>query len=235
MPQSQLPWRQRRDIVLLASLLVAFALLWAVHVVVELAMGQRGFYDVWLLRALRHADNPADALGPGWVEEAARDVTSLGGPIIVALVTVSVFGYLLLSRRVRLAALVLTAVLGGWGLNELMKVAFNRPRPEVVPHLVEVSSYSFPSGHSMLSAILYTTLAALLARVQPTRRLRLYVLAVGVVLMVLVGCSRVYLGVHYPSDVLGGWCIGVGWSLAVAVVAAKLQARGEVEPARDGA
>jgi undecaprenyl-diphosphatase len=126
--------------------------------------------------------------------------------------------------------LVAIAASTGGGLSTLMKVLFARERPDIVPHLSIATSPSFPSGHSMLAAVIYLTLGALLARFARRRRLRAYVLAVALLLTVLVGSSRVYLGVHYPSDVLGGWMAGLGWALLCWLAARYLQSRGAVEP-----
>jgi undecaprenyl-diphosphatase len=125
--------------------------------------------------------------------------------------------------------LVLISVLGGFTASELLKQFFQRERPSVVPHLVVVQSLSFPSGHSMLSAVTYLTLGALLIKTVADRATRVYVLAFAVLLPVLVGASRVYLGVHYPTDVLAGWCAGLAWAVLCSIVAEWLQKRGAVE------
>ena len=113
-------------------------------------------------------------------------------------------------------------------LSTVMKELFGRDRPDVVPHLVAVTSSSFPSGHSMLAAILYLTLGALLARFA-ARRTKVYVLTVALLTAFLVGASRVYLGVHWPTDVLAGWSLGATWALVCWLAMLWLQARGEVE------
>jgi undecaprenyl-diphosphatase len=125
--------------------------------------------------------------------------------------------------------LVLIATLGGWGLGLLLKAVFGRPRPSVIPHLVEVQSLSFPSGHAMMSAVVYLTLAALLAQLSAQWAQRVYILAVGLLLTLLVGLSRVYLGVHYPTDVLAGWSAGLAWAILCWLVGRWLQRRGIVE------
>jgi undecaprenyl-diphosphatase len=114
-------------------------------------------------------------------------------------------------------------------LSTALKLGFARPRPDLVPHGVRVYTASFPSGHAMLSAVTYLTLGALLARVQPQRRVKAFLLGLAIALTVLIGMSRVYLGVHWPSDVLAGWCGGAAWASLCWFVALQLQRRGEVE------
>jgi undecaprenyl-diphosphatase len=111
------------------------------------------------------------------------------------------------------ALLLLLSVAGGWLISNGLKLGIARPRPDIVPHLIDVSDLSFPSGHAMLSAVTYLTLGALLSGMQRDRALKIYVVSIAVSLTVLVGISRVYLGVHYPSDVLGGWCAGAVWAV----------------------
>jgi undecaprenyl-diphosphatase len=175
-------------------------------------------FDEQVLRALRRADNPGEPLGPRWLSEAARDVTALGSLTVLALVVISVCGFLVFVRRWRTLALVLGATLGGAGVNSLLKNLVARPRPSVVPHLTWVLSESFPSGHAMLSAIVYLTLGALLSELVQARWLKAYLLTVALGLTLLIGLTRVYLGVHYPTDVLGGWIAGLGWALVAALV-----------------
>jgi len=125
----------------------------------------------------------------------------------------------------------LIAVLGGLALNNLLKFVFARPRPEVVSHAPRVFTTSFPSGHATLSAIAYLTIAALLARAYPSPVLDFYFMSLAALVTVLVGLSRIYLGVHFPTDILGGWCIGTAWAIGCWVLLAWLQQAGQIEPA----
>jgi undecaprenyl-diphosphatase len=128
------------------------------------------------------------------------------------------------------ARFLLAAVIGGWLLQKGLKALIGRPRPEVVPHLMPVDSTSFPSGHSMMSAIIFLTLGVILSRLELKRpHLRIYFLSVAFLLTGLVGLSRVYLGVHYPTDVLAGWTAGLVWAMLCSLVAEYLQRRGAVE------
>jgi undecaprenyl-diphosphatase len=159
-----------------------------------------------------------------------RDLTALGSATVLVLFVLAVAGALLARRQHHALVLLLVAALGGMLLNILLKPVFGRPRPDAVLRLVEVKSLSFPSGHAMGSAIIYFTLAALLARLVEARALKLYFLGLAALLTFLVGASRVYLGVHYPSDVLAGWTVGLAWALLCWTVARYLQGRGSVEP-----
>lgn len=176
-------------------------------------------FDERVLLSLRRADNPAEPRGPRWLAEAARDVTALGSGAVLALVVSAVGGFLVLVRRWRTLALVVGSTVGGVVVNTLLKSLFARPRPTVVPHLTYVLTESFPSGHAMLSAIVYLTLGALLAQLVEQHWPRAYLVGVALTLTLLVGVTRVYLGVHYPTDVLGGWMAGLAWALLTAVLA----------------
>lgn len=179
--------------------------------------------------ALRSSDDPPRPIGPAWAQEAARDLTSLGSIMVVTLTTAAVAGYLFLAQKPGVAWLMLLAVAGGIGLNNVLKLLFPRRRPEVVTPAARVFTTSFPSGHATLSAIAYLTIGALLSRAFPGAALSLYFMTLAVVLTVLVGFSRVYLGVHYPTDVLAGWCIGAAWAIFCWVLMAWLQTQGRVE------
>jgi undecaprenyl-diphosphatase len=185
------------------------------------------------LRAMRRADDPSRPIGPRWLPEVGRDLTALGGVAVLSLTTVFVAGYLLIVRKYHAMWLVLAATLGGLLISTLLKHLIDRARPDLVPHLSHVYTSSFPSGHSMLSAVVYLTLGALLTRLASERRVKLYFLAAALLLTFLVGVSRVYMGVHYPTDVLAGWTAGLVWALLCWLVARYLQRRGAVEKDAD--
>lgn len=190
--------------------------------------------DESLLLALRNPADLSDPIGPGWVEEMGRDFTALGGVGVLVLITLGSLGYLLLAKRYRAALFASIAVPGGILLSTVMKMGFDRPRPDLVPHEAMVYTASFPSGHSMMSAVTYLTLAALLTRVQPALRLKAYLLIVAILLTLLVGISRVYLGVHWPTDVLAGWTAGASWAALCWIVMRWMQRRGQVESEQSG-
>jgi undecaprenyl-diphosphatase len=174
--------------------------------------------DESVLLALRNPADLSDPVGPIWFEELVRDLTALGSTAVLTLVVLAVAGFLYLSGRPRKAAGVVIWSAAGTALSHMSKLGFARPRPELVPHGAEVYTHSFPSGHAMLSAVIYLTLGVMLASAQEDRRIKFYVLSLAVLLTILVGMSRVYLGVHWPSDVLAGWALGasfacLGWLL----------------------
>ncbi|MBU8895904.1 phosphatase PAP2 family protein [Corallococcus sp. M34] len=184
------------------------------------SLGATQALDERAVLALRRPEDVAVPRGPRGLADAARDVTSLGGAPVLMLVTVGACGFLWSSRRRRDAVWLGGGVLLGWGLNTVFKFAVGRARPSVVPHLAEVRSFSFPSGHAMMSVIVYLTLAwVLLPRAEDSRP-RAYLHGVALGLCLLIGVTRVFLGVHYPSDVLGGWLAGFAWMLALRAWAA---------------
>jgi undecaprenyl-diphosphatase len=197
----------------------------------EVAGGEPTSLDRRVTLALRSSADPSRPIGPAWLQEAARDVTSLGSIIVVVITTAAVAGYLSQTHRPGVAWLMLLAVGGGIALNNLLKLVFARRRPNVITSSARVFTTSFPSGHATLSAIAYLTIGALLSRASPSAAVSLYLMVLAVFLTVLVGFSRIYLGVHYPTDVLAGWCIGAAWAIFCWVLMAWLQNQGQVEPA----
>ena len=168
--------------------------------------------DERILLAMRVSGDPAQPIGPAWVEEAFRDFTGLGGVGVLGLLTAATLGYLWLLRMRRAAIYLLVAIGGGLLLSLALKAGFHRPRPDLVSHGSMVYTSSFPSGHSMLSAVVYLTGGAMLALIHRRRAVRLYILGCAVLATLLVGVSRVYLGVHWPTDVLAGWAGGAAWA-----------------------
>lgn len=219
----------RREIVAVAAFLgIALALLAFIEITDEVTEGEgeARWFDHGLLLALRTQDL-SDPIGPRWVEETVAEITALGGFGVLALVTLLVAGFLAIQRKWGDVALVLVATIGGTAISEGLKVGFSRPRPDLVAHVVDVTSMSFPSGHAMLSAVTYLTLGALLARSQERARDRGYILVAAIIVTLLIGASRVYLGVHWPTDVLAGWCLGAAWALLCWIVATLIMRREE--------
>ena len=205
-------WERMQFSVLLAGIVVAGGL-WGFVELAEVARDTTAHaFDTDIMLAFREPGMPDDPIGPPWLEEAVRDITALGSMVVLVLVTATVIFYLLLIGWRRQALLVLVAVGGGQILSSLLKLGIDRPRPDLVSHLVNVQTLSFPSGHAMMAAVTYLTLGSMLAGIVPGRATRIYVLSVAILVTLLVGVSRVYLGVHWPSDVLAGWCAGFAWA-----------------------
>ncbi len=221
---------ERLDWTVLAALLLTFLLLWGfVEIADEVVERETRWLDETVLLALRERGDPADPLGPRWLESAVEDLTALGSLTVVTLLSLGVVGYLLLDGRPRTALFVFVAVAGAMLLVFVMKEAFDRPRPDLVPGAT-ARTQSFPSGHAMGAAVVYPTLGAMLLGVVRRPRARVYLLGAAVGLAVLVGFSRVYLGVHYPTDVIAGWMVGFAWAAACFAVARFLQRHRRVEP-----
>lgn len=225
-------WRfQFPERTFLLAVLAGCLSLWIfIEVADEVREGESHAYDEAILRSLRQPADPALPIGPTWLREASRDITALGGGTVVTLVTLAVLGFLLLRQKFALMLVVLISTAGGGLLSGVLKNFFARERPSHIPHLMEATSPSFPSGHSMLAAIVYLTLGAMLGRITQRRREKYYFLVVAVVIVILVGMSRMYLGVHFPTDVLAGWSAGIVWAAFCASVARWLQQKGQVEP-----
>lgn len=196
----------------------------------EVLEGETLSFDRWVLVNLRGASGTGAPVGPAWLLPAMVDLTSLGGVAVLTLLTVLAAGFLFATRKPALGAFVLAAVGGGALASTVLKTLFLRARPDLVQHLVQVDSASFPSGHAMNSAIVYLTLGALLARSLKDRGARVYLLVASIILTVLIGFSRVYLGVHWPTDVIAGWAVGAAWATMCSLVAQLLQRRAAIEP-----
>jgi len=215
--------------VMLGTLCVVVSTWGFVLLASQVAKGRTKAFDEQLMLALRVPGDLARPIGPEWLEESARDITALGSTIVLGLATFAVAGFLTLDRKYAAMGFVLGAVLSGWLLSFVLKSSFERPRPELVPHLMRVYFSSFPSGHSMMSAVVYGTLGSLLSSLVTLRRLKFYFLAVAAIAAGLVGVSRVYLGVHYPTDVLAGWSAGLAWSTLCWLVSRRLIRQGAIE------
>jgi len=224
------PWRQLwqnlESEVVAIIFIIATSTFGFLKLVSEIRENETRSIDEAILLALRDPADPSNPIGPPWLEVLFKDLTSLGSPTVLTLVTIAVVGYLLLDGERQTALLVVLAVAGGAVLEASLKLGFARPRPDLVSHLVAVNSYSFPSGHATMATVTYLTLGVLLARIQERLRMKLYLLCVAILFAFLVGISRIYLGVHWPSDVIAGWCLGSAWALTCWLFATWLQKRG---------
>lgn len=224
-----LTWLGGHEMSVLVALACVVAGVWGFALLADEVVegGARGF-DQKLLLAFRHNDTRA-MLGPPSVQQAGRDISALGGVAVLTLLTAIAAGFLFLDGKGHMALFVLGSVLSGLAASTILKDFFHRARPDLVPFDVYVSGASFPSGHSMMSAVTYLTLGALLSRSQERKRLKAYFLLVAILLTLGVGVTRVYLGVHWPTDVLAGWTAGSVWALLCWLTARWLQSRRALE------
>lgn len=212
----------RADLALLAGVgIVCTGLSLFVAIANAVRAGELQPLEERILRSLRSPDDPSLPRGPSWLQGSARDISALGGTAVLTLVTVTAVGYLILQGRRRPALFIGGSVIGGAALSSGLKALFERARPDAWLHLTPVHSTSFPSGHSILSSVVYLTLAVMLSRLVSRRAQKLYFICVALTLSFLIGLSRIFLGVHYPTDVLAGWTVGIVWSLVCAMVSAR--------------
>ena len=212
---------------LAAIALVSGFILAFLHIADEMIEGEMEAFDRAILMLFRDSANVDQVIGPEWVHEMVRDVTALGSFSLLGLIVLAVCGYLVLAKMRSEALLVAVSVLGGTLISTVLKMGYNRPRPDLTAMSTQFTA-SFPSGHAMLSAVTFLTIGALLARLAPTRQLQIFSIGFAVFLTLIVGMSRLYMGVHYPSDVLAGWCLGAAWALLCATAATFLQRRGSI-------
>jgi undecaprenyl-diphosphatase len=179
--------------------------------------------DRALLVALRSPEDPAQPIGPSWLAVAVRDVTALGGHTLTIAVAAIVATYLAIIRRRKRAIMIAVTVVGAAFLGGILKLGAGRARPDIVAPLVDVYSLSFPSSHALLAAVVYPTIGAMLAGTQSGLRARIYVMSVAILVTLLVGSTRIYLGVHWPTDVIAGWLIGGAWAAICWWVAIRIE------------
>lgn len=216
----------RREWRILAVLTLAALFLWSFAVLANQVLdGSTEAIDRAILLSLRDSTDVSRMAGPLWFQEMMRDFTALGGTGILIFITLSIIGFLLLEDKPHAAIVLLVAVFGGILISSLLKMGFDRPRPDLVPHGSTVLTASFPSGHSTMAAVVYLTIGALIARFHINRGVKIYALTLAAIATIIVGVTRVYLGVHWPTDVLAGWAIGAGWALFCWFAALMLQAR----------
>ena len=217
--------RSREPVFLLGVLLIVAGTWGFVELADEVIEGETGALDRWAMLQFRTMDDPAIPIGPTWMAEVGRDITALGGVAVLVLLIVAAAGFLAIHRLYRTMVVLVVSTTSGILLSLLLKQGFARPRPDLVPHLADVYTSSFPSGHSMMSAIVYLTLAVIVAPVLKNLYLRLYVLVCAIALTALIGVSRVYMGVHYPTDVLAGWTAGLVWAIGCSLIASMVPRR----------
>lgn len=188
--------------------------------------GHTRAFDEWLLLWLREGGDLQNPVGPAWFEEMVRDVSALGSTFVLTFAVAVVAVYLLIVKAPQKAAFLVAACAAGALMNRLLKLAFGRERPDIVPHGTHATGESFPSGHTTNSAIIYLMLGMMLARVEASYTTKVFIFMVCVLLTALVGLSRIYLGVHWPTDVIAGWALGAVWVLLAWYVLIRIQPSG---------
>jgi undecaprenyl-diphosphatase len=223
-------WLERRHLALLLGLFTVGLLAVVFLEIAELVHeGEVAAIDRAILLACRSDPDGLDPIGPDWLANAAVDVTALGGEAVSTLIVVVAFGFLVLAKRPRVGILLVAASAGAGLAITLLKRFYERGRPDVTRVLVPADGLSFPSGHATIGMALYMTLGVLIAGSLERRSLRVYVVAVSAALPFMIGASRVYIGVHYPSDVVAGWTLGLGWALFCGLLERALRRRGTIE------
>lgn len=192
---------------------IAAAVLILTLIGATIARGHQFAFDRAIMLAMREPEDMRIPEGPAWLKQAMIDITALGGETVLTIVVIATVGFLALRRHWLTAGLVLGGTISGSWAVGLVKTLVGRPRPALIDHIVQVWSASFPSGHAANSAIIYLTVTLLLAQIVEERAVRWYMMGTAILLVFAIGCSRVYLGVHWPSDVLAGWSFGTLWAL----------------------
>ena len=224
-PVTVRPERQGRAALHVVALLIVAALIVsAVFLGFSVSRGTSQTFDERVLLLLRVPGEPMTPIGPVWLTEVARDVTALGGVAVLTLLSCLATIHLLLRREWGAAVLVAVAAISGTMISNVLKDVFARPRPELTA-IAEYGVGSFPSGHSTASAVIYLTLGLLLAHAAEQQSIKVFYVLTAILLTTLVGLSRLYLGVHYPTDVMAGWAIGSAWALSCSLVATAIGSR----------
>lgn len=225
-PDAPPPLRRLEARVLLVVLAGAGAIWGFFNLASEVMEGDTLALDRRLLLMLRDPTHLGDPIGPRWLEEAMRDLTALGGFTVLTLVTLAGILLFSLHGKRRQAWILGVTVLVAQVSAEAFKALYDRPRPALAPHGDYVYSQSFPSGHATLAAAVFLTLATLIASLESRPGAKRLIYGLAVTVTIAVGISRVYLGVHWPSDVLAGWSLGAAWALGAWLVLEHPRRRG---------
>ncbi|MFH1197942.1 MAG: phosphatase PAP2 family protein [bacterium] len=218
--------RNAKELMVYLIPLIILCLVWLLIILAKNVMsGDTIDFDKAILSFFRNPEDRTQPVGPEWVISAVRDITALGSSTIIALIVIAVSGFLILKKEYKSLFYILFATIGGAAVANILKIFIGRQRPEFVSPLTMEYSMSFPSGHSVISAVVYLSLALLLMRIEPVFKTRIYILSIAVVTTLLVGISRVYLGVHFPTDVLAGWILGLTWALFCWFLASTIERR----------
>jgi len=200
------------------ALLIWFSLttaLWAFFALgAEVGEGDTGAFDMYLISLLRTSSNGGEAIGPAWFKDSMRDVTALGGFTFLTLMTIVVVLGLLFHRKRREGIIVAATAISAHISIEILKFLYDRPRPDSVLPPIHAYSASFPSGHTTESTAIFLTVATVIASLEAKHNTKILTYTAATFVIVAIGFSRVYLGMHWPTDVLGGWVLGAAWALA---------------------
>jgi undecaprenyl-diphosphatase len=214
----------------LVGLAVFASLVWAfIQVAEAVTEGETHAFDRYVVLMMRDPADLSNPLGAIWIEELGRDVSALGGFGVLTFLVLASAGFLWLSDQRRSTGFLLVSVTTGVALSQTLKSFFDRPRPDFVSQEAAVYTAGFPSGHSMMAAIVYLTLGVLLARTLDSKMVQGYVISLAIIVVIAVGISRIYLGLHWPTDVLAGWILGASWALLCGALARWLGLRGSIE------
>lgn len=214
---------KERHLLLLAAISVLLAVCGVVELTDDVLEGDTQALDEMVMQWFRHGDGTP--IGPSWLPLAAQDITALGSHGVLTLIGILAFGLCLMARRLDVLAMLAFSGVGATIINFSLKALLARPRPSIVEPLVDVHTFSYPSGHALMSFAVYLSFAAVTAELAAGFRTRAYLVCAGLFIAGIVGLTRVYLGVHYPSDVLAGWAIGGAWALLCWIVAVLVKER----------
>ncbi len=216
-------WDKLDGAILLGMSVLLIAGYVLVETIDEVTEGEADWVDHAIVRFI------ASVNAPNWFEELMRDCTAFGGVLVLSMMTISVGVFLVIRKQYHALTFLLMAVVGATILSLSLKGFFHRDRPTILEHRSHTMTSSFPSGHAMLSAAVWLTLAVMLARLEKSPFMRAYFIGVGLFISFLVGISRVWLGVHWPTDVLAGWMAGSIWAVLCYFMTRYLQRRGTLE------
>jgi undecaprenyl-diphosphatase len=232
-PLRLLFWVGQHELTVLLSFALIIGGIWLTAVLADgVTDGVTQQADLNILMALRDGGDSNNPLGPPWIEEMMRDFTALGGTGILTLIVLAVTLFYMIQGRYKEMLILVTAVIGAFIFSYFLKSIFDRPRPGFIPPGAHIYTASFPSGHALLAATTYLTLGIIVAQLTPHTRLKAFALLLALFIMILVGFTRMYLGVHWPTDVLAGWIIGSVWAIFCWLVVRWLRHRGYVRPLR---
>ncbi|AMJ63298.1 phosphatase PAP2 family protein [Bosea sp. PAMC 26642] len=190
-----------------------------------IASGRSFAFDTSLVLLLRVTGDPSTPLGPPWLREAMRDVTALGSFVGLGMMTIAASLTLWLCRFHHLAIGLAVSVLAATAVSTGLKILVGRQRPDIVEHTALTFTASFPSGHAFLSAVTLLSIAGFIGLASQRKDITRLCMILAWTMIVLIGVSRIYLGVHWPTDVIAGWCLGIAWSsVAIAWLGRKMAA-----------